>query len=368
MNTQAPNLSRPKPRLTIARVEHVRQISPSFRRLRLVGDFRGFVGGGVHFRFVLGPQGAPWPTATEDGFDWPGGADAWHRPPYTIRAMDPGGGWLDTDIFLHDGGRVTAWTETLQPGDAVALTGPGGGGLVQAGWMGLVGDETALPVILRTIEALPQTARGQAFIRVPHPDDAQPVALPPGFRLKWVTPDSGLSLPDLLHRLTPPAGDRHIFFAAERAEAEAARLWMTAQGIGKGESRAASYWQRATDAPLFPTPNTRTDPMFIAMNRFTVPLENAAAFEALWLGRNSQLHELEGFVEFHMLKGPEEDGQRLYASHTVWESEAHFQGWTRSAQFRAAHVKAGDARKLHTGAPKFEGFTTIQHIGAAARA
>jgi heme-degrading monooxygenase HmoA len=102
--------------------------------------------------------------------------------------------------------------------------------------------------------------------------------------------------------------------------------------------------------------------MYIAMNRFNVPLENVPDFEALWLNRNSQLNELEGFVEFHMLKGPEVDGRCVYASHTVWQSEADFTGWTRSAQFRAAHARAGDTRKLHEGTPVFEGFTVIQHI------
>ncbi|WP_240768771.1 antibiotic biosynthesis monooxygenase family protein [Paracoccus liaowanqingii] len=57
--------------------------------------------------------------------------------------------------------------------------------------------------------------------------------------------------------------------------------------------------------------------MFLAMNRFTVTVENAADIEALWLGRDSRLHEMDGFVEFDMLKAPEEDGHRLYASHTV---------------------------------------------------
>lgn len=65
-----------------------------------------------------------------------------------------------------------------------------------------------------------------------------------------------------------------------------------------------------------------------------------------------------------MLKGPEEDGSILYASHTMWESEAHFRDWTRSDQFRQAHSRAGDTRKLHSGAPRFEGFTAIQHIPA----
>lgn len=104
--------------------------------------------------------------------------------------------------------------------------------------------------------------------------------------------------------------------------------------------------------------------MYLAMNRFTVPLENAEEFEALWLNRDSQLKELPGFVEFHMLKGPEEDGNRLYASHTVWRSEDDFRNWTRSEQFRAAHQNAGDKRKLHVGAPRFEGFNAIQHIPA----
>jgi len=34
--------------------------------------------------------------------------------------------------------------------------------------------------------------------------------------------------------------------------------------------------------------------MYLAMNRFTVPLENAAEFEELWLGRESHLHEMGG--------------------------------------------------------------------------
>ena len=105
--------------------------------------------------------------------------------------------------------------------------------------------------------------------------------------------------------------------------------------------------------------------MFIAMNRFTVALENAAAFEQMWLARESRLHESPGFVEFHMLKGPEADGHVLYASHTVWESEAHFTDWTKSAQFREAHARAGGTRKLYEGAPRFEGFRAIQHLAPA---
>lgn len=104
--------------------------------------------------------------------------------------------------------------------------------------------------------------------------------------------------------------------------------------------------------------------MYLAMNRFTVPSENAQAFEALWLGRDSHLKDMAGFVEFHMLKGPvAEDGTVLYASHTIWESEAHFLDWTRSEAFRQAHKNAGKD-KLYIGHPNFEGFSSIQEIAA----
>lgn len=104
--------------------------------------------------------------------------------------------------------------------------------------------------------------------------------------------------------------------------------------------------------------------MYLAMNRFTVPLENTADFEDLWLSRESHLQDMAGFVAFHMLKGPEEDGKILYASHTVWQSEEHFRAWTTSAEFRAAHARAGQTVRLHEGAPRFEGFRAIQAIAA----
>lgn len=103
--------------------------------------------------------------------------------------------------------------------------------------------------------------------------------------------------------------------------------------------------------------------MYLAMNRFTVPTRNAVAFEALWLERDSRLKEMEGFVEFHMLKGPEVDGRIVYASHTVWASEEAFRGWTKSDAFRNSHKGAKQTATLYEGTPVFEGFTAIQRIG-----
>ena len=54
--------------------------------------------------------------------------------------------------------------------------------------------------------------------------------------------------------------------------------------------------------------------MFIAMNRFRVAKGSEAAFEQVWLSRDSHLDKVPGFVEFHLLKGPEAEDHPLYAS------------------------------------------------------
>lgn len=107
--------------------------------------------------------------------------------------------------------------------------------------------------------------------------------------------------------------------------------------------------------------------MFIAMNRFRVLKEAAQEFEAVWLNRESYLHELDGFVEFHMLRGPEKEDHILYSSHTVWSSKASFQDWTRSEQFRKAHARAPQNKPMTLGHPEFEGFEVIQTVGRVSR-
>ncbi len=109
--------------------------------------------------------------------------------------------------------------------------------------------------------------------------------------------------------------------------------------------------------------------MFIAMNRFKVVKGEEKAFEDLWLNRESHLDKVPGFVEFHMLQGPEREDHTLYSSHTVWGDKDSFTAWTTSQQFRAAHGGAGSSRQMYLGHPEFEGFEVIQTLkksGAAA--
>jgi heme-degrading monooxygenase HmoA len=71
-----------------------------------------------------------------------------------------------------------------------------------------------------------------------------------------------------------------------------------------------------------------------------------------------------GFVEFHLLKGPEAEDHTLYSSHTLWQSRDAFEAWTKSEEFRKAHARAGDTptSSLYLAHPKFEGFEIRQTI------
>ena len=99
--------------------------------------------------------------------------------------------------------------------------------------------------------------------------------------------------------------------------------------------------------------------MYLAMNHFRVAPDRAADFEAAWRQRETFLDEVPGFVSFHMLRGPEEDGAVLYASHTVWDSEDAFVAWTKSEAFRKAHAQGRLPAGVTSGPPKLYGWTAF---------
>jgi heme-degrading monooxygenase HmoA len=102
--------------------------------------------------------------------------------------------------------------------------------------------------------------------------------------------------------------------------------------------------------------------MFIAMNRFKVLKAHTRDFESVWFSRDSHLHEVPGFLAFHLLKGPEREDHVLYASHTMWRSHTDFENWTRSEAFRKAHARAGNNKPTTLGHPELEGFRVIQEV------
>ncbi|RDE18128.1 antibiotic biosynthesis monooxygenase [Motiliproteus coralliicola] len=100
--------------------------------------------------------------------------------------------------------------------------------------------------------------------------------------------------------------------------------------------------------------------MYIAMNRFRIKPGCEEDFEQIWRQRETFLDEVDGFVSFNLLRGPTNDEQTLYASHSVWRDRQAFEDWTRSEAFRKAHTQAGASRKdVFLGPPQLECFEAI---------
>jgi len=99
--------------------------------------------------------------------------------------------------------------------------------------------------------------------------------------------------------------------------------------------------------------------MYIAMNRFQIVPGRENDFELIWRHRESQLEEVPGFQEFHLIKGETTETHTIYASHSTWASESDFINWTKSESFRLAHKNAGKNKGLYIGHPIFEGFDVV---------
>lgn len=99
--------------------------------------------------------------------------------------------------------------------------------------------------------------------------------------------------------------------------------------------------------------------MFIAMNRFKIATGMEEGFEALWRERDTHLPENKGFQSFQLLRGPKKEDYTLYASHTVWDSEADFVAWTESESFRLSHAKARAPKGTYLSHPELETFEAI---------
>ena len=99
--------------------------------------------------------------------------------------------------------------------------------------------------------------------------------------------------------------------------------------------------------------------MFIAMNRFKIVLGKEKEFEDVWKNRDTHLEGVQGFKEFHLVKGEANDEYTLYASHSIWKSKNDFINWTKSEAFRLAHKNSGQHKGLYLGHPNFEGFEVV---------
>ena len=237
------------PNFSFAQVESLTRIGESFLRLRLRSDdLDRFARDMIHFRLILPPQGDPdpqWPVTGANGQTvWPQGRKALHRPAYTVRAIDAAAGWLDTDIFVHDGGRTCDWAREVAPGTRIGLTGPGGGGVPVAQHLLIGGDETAYPALARIIQAQSPDASGECWLLGTATD--YPMPAHPGIPVHHAPGAEDMLAAQLADQGTTA---ERIWLASEKSRIAALRRVILEQlGMSKQAAHLAAYWTRGEAA------------------------------------------------------------------------------------------------------------------------
>jgi NADPH-dependent ferric siderophore reductase len=200
----------------------------------------------------VGDLSPAWPQVARDGrIVWPQGSHGVSLRKYTARRQDAAAGELDIDFVLHGDGPAAAWAAAAAPGNALGVASAASLGEAAAGWLLLVGDETAIPAIGRILAESAPTTRGLALLEVAGPEEQQPLTGPPGVEVRWLHRDGvepGLSplLVDAVAAVQPPAeDDLFAWVAAESATVQAVRADLRSRwGLRRSQHHAIGYWRR----------------------------------------------------------------------------------------------------------------------------
>ena len=179
--------------------------------------------------------------------------EAWPvRRRYTVRSWDDAAGLLTLDFVVHgDAGVAGPWAAAVAPGDVLVLEGPGGGYRpdADADWHLMVGDESALPAIAASLEAVPAGRPVIVRLLCDGPDHQLPLASPGVLDLVWLHRTGAAGderlLADAVAALDVPAGRVHAFVHGEAEEVRAVRRHLLGQrGWARSDMSCSPYWRR----------------------------------------------------------------------------------------------------------------------------
>lgn len=238
------------------RVTATQWLTPRMVRVVLAGEgLDGFDPGGHTDAYINAAFPAPDadPTAPFDVAATGGPRTQWPaRRRYTVRRWDAGRGRLTIDVVVHgDEGVGGPWAARARPGHVLVFTGPNGAYRPDpsADWHLLVGDESALPAIAASLEAVPAAAPVVVRLLCDGPDHEVDLTCPGDLDLRWLhrtggAGDAGL-LASAVAGLTFPAGRVHAFVHGEAEETRAVRRHLLAdRGVDRGDVSASPYWRR----------------------------------------------------------------------------------------------------------------------------
>lgn len=241
-----------------AQVVRTERLTPHMQRVVLGGDGLADFSAGTctdHYVKLLFPiEGVAYP----EPFDmrrireeFP--REQWPRiRTYTVRAWDPAHRELTLDFVIHgDEGLAAPWALRARPGDTLRFVGPGGAYApdTSADWHLLVGDESALPAIARSLEALPEGVTAHAFVEVAGPEEEQKIDS--GVEVVWLHRGRrpvGRALVEAVRALDFPEGRVHAFVHGEAGFVkELRRLLRVEHAVPREDLSVSGYWRLGHD-------------------------------------------------------------------------------------------------------------------------
>jgi NADPH-dependent ferric siderophore reductase len=251
---------RRNPSLKVAQVLRVEQLTPHMVRIVLGGDgLANFTAGQFtdhYVKLVFGVAGVTYPEPWDmqrireelPREQWP------HMRTYTVRRWDQAAHELTIDVVVHgDEGLAGPWATRVEPGEIVRFAGPGGGYAPSAevDWHLLAGDESALPAIAASLEALPAGARASVFVEVSDPDEEQKLETAGDVTVTWLH-RGGARVGDALVRavtdLEFPPGTGQAFVHGEAGFVkELRRLLLRERGMPRDLVSISGYWRLGHD-------------------------------------------------------------------------------------------------------------------------
>ena len=232
------------------------QVTPTLVRVVLGGSgLDGFEmpeATDAYVNVAIAPAGAPYgpvfdPREVHDTQPrelWPA------RRRYTVRRWDTATRELTLDFVVHGTtGAAGPWARAARPGDVLVFNGPGADYRPDssADWHLLVGDESALPAITASLEALDERAQAVVRLVCDGPDHEVALASPADVDLAWVhrTTTDPTPLPDAVAALDFPTGRVHAFVHGDADEIREIRRHLLAErGVAPADLSCSAYWRR----------------------------------------------------------------------------------------------------------------------------
>ena len=233
------------------RVESIEWLTPSYVRVVLNGDGLAeyapvpFADSYVNVAIPPADSSYEAPFALDDLKELPREQRPFRRR-ITVRRWNQDTRRLTLEFVTHgDEGVAGPWAARAQAGDALVFTGPAGAYNPDpaADWHLMVGDESALPAIAASVEAVPPGVPVVVRLICDGPEYEIALTSPGDLDLAWVhRPDP---LADAVAALEFPAGRAHAFVHGEAEEIRDVRRHLLAdRGLDAERLSCSPYWKR----------------------------------------------------------------------------------------------------------------------------